>query len=687
MARLVVPQFTAVDSPQRNLLVIRPTATGWSEHRTLFHASVMPAFFEKGSELQPTDLEIVLAPDADPATLFDQDVQEYWEDLRNHSVEAAQSPVPILPSFAEHCFYFAEVLGKRTGKPEPPKQQMATSEASESWRRGLLDPLEDVSYTQGPSTYPWKEQATPPGSGDHSSATALDEYYESWDAPRWPSEQVHREGGATFNSGFMEPAGSPHVNLEEYEWTTRPLPYPPSVVASAFGRATYPRNGDDTFDPESRRSPDPSATTRMMMETQTTVGYVYVTVTPPDNVPAGEVNIGIVIGRQHRGKGYARRALEQVLSWCFDSLGLHRVQAVVLDPSKNDHVRRLFTQIGFVNEGLRRRSTIDPSDGAYKDTMHLAMLDTDWVMRNVRPTHSKSLWDEMLDRHVREREALVRWEEVREKKSLKRTASMETVKHLKIQTDENLASPRSAKGKGKEKETIPTPSGMRGSSFVPGPWGNTEWIADQKSFPQDSLSSWLDDVARADHKRKPDGDEALPHEGKRKSRREESDDEDKILGGIWLAGMPGRSGRLIASPTPPPTTDYEMTDSDSDDTWESASDDASSGSGGSLLPGTRALLEQRIHSSIPGLSEDIRGELGTSLQAEPKLGTVETPVQQGADPFADGDGRSLASVGSGSIRSESPATTDSESHWDMLETSSVSSSNLGSVDSSDSELL
>jgi hypothetical protein len=63
----------------------------------------------------------------------------------------------------------------------------------------------------------------------------------------------------------------------------------------------------------------------------------------------------------------------------------------------------------------------------WKDVTYMAILDTDWVMRNVRVCQSapKSLWDALFARHQREREELLRWEA---RASLKRTSSMVTVR-------------------------------------------------------------------------------------------------------------------------------------------------------------------------------------------------------------------------------------------------------------------
>jgi hypothetical protein len=346
---------------------------------------------------------------------------------------------------------------------------------------------------------------------------------------------------------------------------------------------------------------------------------------------------------------------------------------------------------GFVHEGLRRRAAVDPSDGAYKDTMHLAMLDTDWVMRSVRAAHTKSLWDEMLDRHGREREALVRWEETCGR-SVKRVSSTETIKDYKPKNENTAASPLGkGKGKGKGKTTE-----------QPGPSANSSWrqlrkdakLAEGITSPNTQrdpgggdLRSWLDGVAAQQT-----GESQTTYQGKRKARLEDDPDTDGDENAVEAARRTRRSGfspqRFVASPTPPPISDAEMSDTSSepgsDDLYESASDESSvyaehgrdAESDG--LHTTLALLRAQVEAES---TEAIVAAAQRAPSAGPSLGVLA------ADPFSDGDGSSASSAENRSMRSESPIPTDSEGHWDMFETSSVSSASLQSTSDSDAELL
>jgi len=158
---------------------------------------------------------------------------------------------------------------------------------------------------------------------------------------------------------------------------------------------------------------------------------VYVTSSPQENVPAGEANIGIILAPEAREKGFEMQAGNLVLSWLFDEIGFHRVQAGVLDSAGKDWAITQFTQMGFVHEGIRRRAVFCPNEGVrgeWKDVTHLGLLETDWLMRAYVKPAPKNLWDEMFFRHAREREELLRWDD--RKQRLNRTSSMETLRVL-----------------------------------------------------------------------------------------------------------------------------------------------------------------------------------------------------------------------------------------------------------------
>ncbi|KAH7905573.1 hypothetical protein BJ138DRAFT_1164499 [Hygrophoropsis aurantiaca] len=158
------------------------------------------------------------------------------------------------------------------------------------------------------------------------------------------------------------------------------------------------------------------------------IGIVYVTVSLA-NSTAGEANIGIVVGKEHRRKGYARDAVYLVLRWAFEELNFHRVQVAVMDGPGKDRPLKLFTGLGFGHEGTRRRSAYRPEEGVvggWRDVAYLALLDTEWVLRECIVPGPVNMWDEMLARHAREREELALWED--KCRRIKKMSSTETVR-------------------------------------------------------------------------------------------------------------------------------------------------------------------------------------------------------------------------------------------------------------------
>ncbi|KAJ8087265.1 hypothetical protein PM082_006095 [Marasmius tenuissimus] len=160
------------------------------------------------------------------------------------------------------------------------------------------------------------------------------------------------------------------------------------------------------------------------------LGFVYLTHTPGMGTESGlaELSIGIIIVPEERGKGYARAAVTQVLSQVFDERSdCHRVQALVVENYYKEQALNLFTQLRFGHEGTRRRNFY--SFGEWKDITCLGILNTDWVMRKYFKPAPKTLWDEMLVRHDRERNELLRWEERKMgTHALQRAASTETIR-------------------------------------------------------------------------------------------------------------------------------------------------------------------------------------------------------------------------------------------------------------------
>jgi hypothetical protein len=78
------------------------------------------------------------------------------------------------------------------------------------------------------------------------------------------------------------------------------------------------------------------------------VGIVYLAYSPFAISPAeqvGELNFGIVIDPEHRGKGYAREAVQLVIQHAFDVKHCHRIQAALIKSPSKDRILSLLTQM------------------------------------------------------------------------------------------------------------------------------------------------------------------------------------------------------------------------------------------------------------------------------------------------------------------------------------------------------
>lgn len=84
-------------------------------------------------------------------------------------------------------------------------------------------------------------------------------------------------------------------------------------------------------------------------------------------------SVGYWTGRPHAGKGYMQDGLRTVLSFVFDDLGLHRLEAACLPD--NDRSKAVLRKVGFQEEGYAREYLC--IDGKWQDHVLFAMLRTD----------------------------------------------------------------------------------------------------------------------------------------------------------------------------------------------------------------------------------------------------------------------------------------------------------------------
>ena len=69
--------------------------------------------------------------------------------------------------------------------------------------------------------------------------------------------------------------------------------------------------------------------------------------------------IGIMVDKNHRGKGYAKQAIALLMDYCFNTLLLNQLYALVLSSSIDSIV--LFESLGFERCGIRKQWCKTPS--------------------------------------------------------------------------------------------------------------------------------------------------------------------------------------------------------------------------------------------------------------------------------------------------------------------------------------
>lgn len=92
--------------------------------------------------------------------------------------------------------------------------------------------------------------------------------------------------------------------------------------------------------------------------------------------------IGLVIGQPDRwGKGVGRAVAAALLRYCFETLGLHRVLAVIA--RGNARSEALFSGLGFTHEGTLREAAL--RNGSHTDLLCYSMLEAEYAPVSPRP--------------------------------------------------------------------------------------------------------------------------------------------------------------------------------------------------------------------------------------------------------------------------------------------------------------
>lgn len=279
---------------------------------------------------------------------------DLWAGLQLTAVEPTQAPLPNLFAFAESCLFFAVIMEDH--KPEdwfdgdkPDEQMREHNQGSETMIReayprstsGMLSSNAPGASHPFPGFVAAQTTAAVPTSQNNISQEC--EYQNL--------NYIGVDNSRTTDNNY----------LDDDQMTLFDDPNPvltdlPSIPRP-FTNTGTPYNYDGSTDPWQSytglgySTPTiPFATTRNrravpLQVPPKAIGIVYVMSSPQEYAPVGAANIGIILKPDARGKGFAKQAVGLVLSWLFDDIGLHRVQAGVLDSADKDWVITLFTQM------------------------------------------------------------------------------------------------------------------------------------------------------------------------------------------------------------------------------------------------------------------------------------------------------------------------------------------------------
>lgn len=90
----------------------------------------------------------------------------------------------------------------------------------------------------------------------------------------------------------------------------------------------------------------------------------------------GNAGLGIMVGEpSDTGRGYGSDALRALLAFGFGRLRLERIWLDV--DADNERARRVYTRVGFVEEGTLRHAMF--RDGDYHDLLRMSLLRAEWV--------------------------------------------------------------------------------------------------------------------------------------------------------------------------------------------------------------------------------------------------------------------------------------------------------------------
>lgn len=162
------------------------------------------------------------------------------------------------------------------------------------------------------------------------------------------------------------------ASVDERLWRTgfTPLPRDRATVAeflreeaNADGRVDFLVRVPEADGTDTESADDPEATRRAGMVSLTDVDY-----------RRSSATVGYWVVPAVQGHGYATEAVGRVLSYAFDTLALHRIEATVDAP--NDPSIGVLESLGFTHEGTRRAARV--LNGDRVDMHDYGLLVDEW---------------------------------------------------------------------------------------------------------------------------------------------------------------------------------------------------------------------------------------------------------------------------------------------------------------------
>jgi len=92
------------------------------------------------------------------------------------------------------------------------------------------------------------------------------------------------------------------------------------------------------------------------------------------NCSSDSAEVGYVLNPEYWGRGIAVEALQRILAFGFEDLGLHRIEARFIDG--NDRSRRVMEKAGMNFEGILREAML--VKGNYVNVGICSILESEW---------------------------------------------------------------------------------------------------------------------------------------------------------------------------------------------------------------------------------------------------------------------------------------------------------------------